>query len=130
MALMKFREPNQVKWQGSRPGHNGTQILAERYAVNAKLPIYTVLAGQTFYLCTTGMACSVFAAGLGIVGVETGGGVTVVNLLYDNYVAGSNLFTKNVTFWPPLEVPALHDVFVFSSALVLEMYGWVFGWVE
>jgi len=130
MALMKFREPNQVKWQGVRPGHNGTQVIAENYAINARLPIYTVLAGETFYLCSLGMACATFAAGTGTAGVETGGGVVLAHLLYDNYVAGSNLFTKNVSFWPPLEVPALYDVFVYSSALVLQMYGWAFGWVE
>jgi len=130
MALMEFREPNHVKWQGVRPAHDGTQVLSEQYVINGTLPIYTVPVGQTFYLCTVGMACAIFAVGLGIVGVQTDVPATIANLLYDNYVAGSHLPTKNVSFWPPIELPAGYSVFVFSGVPVLQMYGWAHGWVE
>jgi len=55
MALMKFREPNQVKWVGVRPGHNGTQIIRSQGADNATVELYLVPVGQTFYLCSASL---------------------------------------------------------------------------
>ena len=43
------REPNQVKWVGVRPGHNGEQVLIDiNSAVNAIL--YTVPANKLLFL--------------------------------------------------------------------------------
>ena len=40
------REPNQVKWIGVRPGHNGEQILEHNQASNNTVIIYTVPADK------------------------------------------------------------------------------------
>lgn len=51
MALMKFREPNQVQWRGARPAHNGTQIMKHFNSnVIDDYIVYTVPAGTTLYI--------------------------------------------------------------------------------
>ena len=58
MALMTFREPNQVKWVGSRPGHNGTQIFGYALATNAVATCYFAPAGKAGYIYGLDLAAS------------------------------------------------------------------------
>jgi len=63
MALMKFREPNQVRRVGVRPAHDGTQVLERGSADNATVVLYTVPAGKVFYLCHAWLNVQGVAAG-------------------------------------------------------------------
>ena len=42
------REPNQVKWIGVRPGHNGDEVAANGLAQNNTAIVYTVPADKIF----------------------------------------------------------------------------------
>ena len=44
------REPNQVKWIGVRPGHNGEQIIKNALANNATVEIYEVPADKLLFI--------------------------------------------------------------------------------
>jgi len=50
MAYATFREPNQVKWVGVLPGHNGEQVIAQAVADNSTVIAYTVPAGKILLL--------------------------------------------------------------------------------
>jgi len=130
MALMSFREPNQVKWVGMRPAHRGTQVIVRAGGLGAEFIVYTVPAGKTFYLCG-------LLVGFSTTAVATWGTVRVRNdldvvqyalagLLMD--AVGQNIVAHS--YWPPLEIPALWDVTVLSSAVTLECMVAINGWVE
>ena len=130
MALMKFREPNQVKWIGTRPGHDGTQVLARGAADSATTVLYTVPVGNTFYLCHSMMGYGAIAAGIAVFEIQDLVPVRVVDLFYDTLVAGIAGNSKNASYWPPIEIPAGYRIVVVSSAVGLTVHGTVFGWVE
>jgi hypothetical protein len=57
MALMKWREPNQAKWIGFRPAHNGTPIIITGNYVSGANLLYTVSPNKTLHICHSwGMA--------------------------------------------------------------------------
>jgi len=130
MALMKFREPNQVRWQGVRPGHDGTQIQARNEADNATVLIYTVTALKTLYLCTAGLSTYTAVGGGSFLRIRTDGDVFWLDLL--SFYQGVNLSSVNpvITFWPPLEVPAGYYIEVRSSSVGHKVQGYIFGWEE
>lgn len=51
MALMDFREHDELKWLGVRPAHHGEQVLTQiETATIGHVIIYTVPAGKTLFL--------------------------------------------------------------------------------
>jgi hypothetical protein len=130
MALMLHREPNQVKWVGTRPGHNGTQITKYNTALNNTVIIHTVTAGKTLYL----VSAQIFTPNVGAVY-----GTLFIRDTLDAitmYLAGIiNTPTGAVsgqlwTSYPPLEVAAGYDICVLSSAAGVNYIGSIFGWEE
>jgi len=71
MALMTYREANQVLWRGVRPAHNGTLVYDTFAIENNALSMYTVPAGQTLFLCNVIMSYLAIAAGRYAVYVNT-----------------------------------------------------------
>jgi len=130
MALMEFREPNRVKWVGTRPGHDGTQVLEYGDAAGAIVIVYTVPAGKTLYLCDATMMYATLAAGDGWAEISTAVPVTVTYLFRDILIAGIAVFTKQATYWPPIEIPSGYLIRVRSSAAGLTARLMVHGWVE
>jgi hypothetical protein len=130
MALMNYREPNQVKWMGTRPGHNGTQVDKANTATNGIAIVYTVTAGKTLYLCTVSKWVELVAVGISSVFLRNVADVFQYNLIYELTVAGVLIPHRSVTFWPPLEVPAGYDICVRSSVAGLTVGSFVFGWEE
>jgi len=130
MALMHFREENQVKWVGTRPGHNGTQIVSRAGSVGALVPVYTVLAGDTFYLtfaCLSFNAVGAVAAHLSIYNA-----VPALTMELARHVSPGALNNPAVSqnYWPPIELPAGWSVQIFSNAPGVTAIGTVHGWVE
>ena len=130
MALMKFREPNQVKWVGSRPGHNGTQVAEHGIANNAGVIFYTVTVGKTLYL--TFYSFSISTSGVTAeshFSIYTDG---AVHYLYLHSVvppaAWQNLCSG--TFNPPLEIPAGYYFRLFASGVAATLQGSIVGWEE
>jgi len=132
MALMKFREPNQVRWVGSRPGHDGTQV----YGYNAQngvgnAIVYVVPADSTLfitYMFSTSRV-GVAAACDGGLQIYTDGFVfwrVLMPHLYD--LAGHQLYC--VSLDQPIEVPTGYSIRVISSNAALDVAGGIWGWIE
>lgn len=130
MALMGWREPNQVKWVGTRPAHRGTQIGKSASAVNATAIVYTVTAGKTLYLCTASLMTETATVSAGIFSIRDGADVSWLHLTMGRANTAGYFIAPCVTFWPPLEVPAGYDIVVFSSAALAAWTGSIFGWEE
>lgn len=130
MALMKFREPNQVQWQGGRPGHSGTQVQARGEANNSMVVVYTVTAGKVLYLCTAGLSTYTAVAGSAFLAIYTGVPVFWHDLLAFYQAINATSGNPTIAFWPPLEVPAGYQIQVRSSVVGLIVQGYIFGWEE
>lgn len=130
MSLMKFREPNQVKWVGVRPGHNGTQIKAEAIAVNNTQVLYTVTAGKMLYLCTLNWQ----------VDSNVGGGNTLIyhynsgSVLQHVFVSigqfSAPVLANTISFWPPYEMASGDYIQIWSPNAGTSLYCGIFGWEE
>ena len=130
MSDMHFREPNQVKWMGTRPGHNGTQVLEHLIdALAADGVIYTVPAGETLYL-TYGHISSDANATF-IIGLEifTDGGVLHRWLIRGYNFLNSEFVNECRSWWPPIEIPAGYTVRKFSSGAASSL-AVIHGWAE
>jgi len=130
MGLMKFREPNQVRWQGVRPGHNGTQISESISVANGIAIIHTVSADKVFYLCTISISHDCSVAGHGYLYYRDAADLNPVYFLIELKAPDVNTQASILTFWPPLEIPSLFDVCVRSNNVGLTVVGYVFGWEE
>ena len=126
MALMEFREPNQVKWMGSRPGHNGAQKLIKiETAVPALL--YTVSAGTTFFL--TSYFFGITSNGIGASDLQVRNAADAIQY----YLGWVISYTSNpgnkvgMSFPFPIEIPAGWD---FYTSATLNTLGFIAGWEE
>lgn len=130
MALMKFREPNQVKWIGVRPGHNGTQTAKYAVAVNQTTILHTVTAGKTLCLVTGSLYTQNSMLGLGQLYIRNDADAFWFSLCG---IFGATLGGYPGQSWhsyPPLEVPAGYDIIVTSSVAGFTVYGSISGWEE
>ena len=130
MSDMHFREPNQVKWQGSRPGHNGTQINVG-LNINAigATDVYEVPAGETAFITLLSLShadnvnCSFWIRIY-----------DAVPALYRNLWCGYHFLnfptvTGQLKYWPPLEIPAGYFI-TFRQSVNADMFAHVHGWSE
>ena len=130
MSAMSYREPNQVKWVGIRPGHNGTQIAISQVAVNATAIVYAVPAGKTFYLSHAQLNFySVLAAITFLLYVRNAADVAQYNIISLASGVAGHLAVPCV-FNPPIEIPALWDIVVSSNSLSGNAYAFIHGWAE
>lgn len=130
MALMLHRETNQVKWIGTRPGHNGEQVVKSNNAINATSIVHTVTAGKTFYLCLATF-CLVDAVGAGMLFVRNGADVaqyTIIRSDIETLVGSTSPLL--IPFNPPIEIPASWDICVEATGVGCNANGFVFGWEE
>jgi len=130
MALMKFREPNQVKWVGVRPGHNGTQIIRSQGADNATVELYLVPVGQTFYLCSASLGYRLVVDGYVKLFINDLVPAQWFLCFEDVLLALSPAQTVTDSYWPPIEVPAGYTFYIQSAGAGLQAWGQIHGWVE
>jgi len=130
MALMTYREANQVLWRGVRPAHNGTQNPLLASADNGTVVIGGRTVGLTYYLCSASMGFAGVLAGIATLYLRSPGPVTEYRIFRSQYVAANNHSTEQATFWPPFEVPDDWDIVLTSSAAGFVVYGHCFGWEE
>ena len=128
MALMKYREPNQVLWQGVRPAHNGTEVTDSKSKnVAATFPVYTVPVGMTYHL-TYAFLCVVSNVNINAAfRVRNDTAVIQYDLLYARSLIGFRVQPQNASFWPPIELPAGWDICLYQSAAFwceLAFSGW------
>ena len=130
MSDMHFREPNQVKWMGSRPGHNGVQVLENlEAAVAGHTTIYTVPVGSTLFLAYVHISSQSNSAAIRGISIYTGGGVLHRWLAGSYDLATYFLQGINEHFWPPIEVPAGYTIRAYSSGAVVYL-ATIHGWAE
>lgn len=126
---MNFREPNQVKRVGTRPGHDGEQVLeyADVGAVGTTV-LYTVPGGQVFYLCDWGIFSYAGVAG-GYVYLEIYDATPAVWKMIGRQVNASHvgLHYQGLTF--PIEIPATYSV-RFRQSGANPGFCYIHGWVE
>ena len=114
-----FREPNQVKWIGVRPGHNGEQVL-EGFIAGAInfTAIYTVPANKMFMMTYAALSNTLNIGGNAYLCIYDDtpaiwrvlfGRLNIVNVPGRGCIA---------TFNPPIELPEGYSVRVYQSALI------------
>lgn len=130
MALMNFREPNQVKWLGSRPGHNGTQITEFNVVDNGNVDLYVVPAGKRFFLTSWAVSAINISggAGNGFMSVAIGGLNAFMPASFSS--ALNEPMSEAGRFWPPIELAAAENVYIYSSVAAFFIRGSIHGWVE
>ena len=130
MALMKFREPNQVTWYGSRPAHRGTQVTKSVSTTGAaSVIIHTVSASKTLFIkllilsrnTSTGN-CNIF--------VRNDSDVSQYTIVKNDLHTNIGLATPDIIpFDDPLEVPADWDI-ILNNTVAGDAFAFLFGWEE
>ena len=129
MSDMYFREPNQVKWMGSRPGHNGTQVLEHASATNATVIVYTVPGAHTLFLTHT--ILDIYSTGISTAYLSIYNAVPALVIhIHLSRVQTNRELSLNNSYWPPIEIPAAYSVRVQSSAATNIAEATIHGWVE
>jgi len=130
MAKMLFREPNEVRWVGTRPAHRGTQVVKDGSAANATTLLYTVTAAKTLYLTGYWIEKQFTAANCELsFYIRNAGDVLWYRLIrHIQAVAATLAISRSFSF--PLEVPAGYDLILYSSAVGGIIYGGFEGWEE
>lgn len=128
--MPNWQENNQVKWLGVKPARQGTQFAELKSANNGAIAFTAVPAGQILYLCTAHLNVGTNVSGVGSLYIRTGGGVLWFYLGLIRMIANNPCACRNITFWPPLEVPATYYGEVASDTLGCIAYADLFGWVE
>ena len=130
MALMKFREPNQVAWIGVRPAHRGAQVTARAQADNTTVIVHTVTSGKTFFWThLSNMVFSSAAGGNMQLYVRDDSDVTQY-FLYSGANRLAHHSNWSDAFWPPIEIPSLWDIVVLSNNSFVVYNAFVTGWEE
>ena len=130
MSDMHFREPNQVKWQGSRPGHNGTEWHEYEEQIGLGTTVFpAVPGGQRLFL--TQMSLDVFTTVSAFAYVYVYTAVPALwRTLFGGIIALGTSEIECFNYWPPLEIPAAYTIRITSAEAALRICLAAHGWVE
>ena len=130
MSDMHFRAPNQAKWMGTRPGHNGVQVfLGAEVALVVPTSFYTVPAGQTLYLTFAFLGrANPIAANLSL-SVYDDTPVLWQHIFHTHMLLNDPSPPHIASFWPPIEIPAGYHLYYNQNVNALLSYC-IHGWVE
>ncbi len=130
MALMEFREPNQVAWYGFRPAHRGTQFSKSSEADNNTVIVHTVTSGKTLFLKLIVLTVR-DATGVSFVRVRDGSDVTQYTFGFFHIPSLTGFSPPLVIpFDTPLEIPSGFDIIVVSNTLNHKASCYFHGWEE
>lgn len=130
MALMKYREGNEIKFVGVRPGHRGTQIAKSNTKSNGGQIIHTVTAGQVLCLTYCNLTAFATGAGSGYFRVRDDEDALQYTIIWVAFPVANKIFSLPVVLNPPLEIPAGYDIYVESQNAGITVYGFMHGWEE
>jgi hypothetical protein len=130
MAMMKYREPNEVKWFGVRPAHRGEQVAKTAQALNATVVVHTVTAGKTLFLVQANLVPLAHTSSYSRMYIRDGADALWFYLCGANNQAGLTWACPSFEPMIPLEVPAGYDLVVVSGAATVTVQGSIFGWEE
>jgi len=130
MAMMKFREKNDVRWVGTRPGHNGLQLIGNGAAIDDTVDVMQVDAGYVGYI--TEITISVDNRADGSVWVYWTDEANAIQkiLFYTRTLATSPIIYCPIKYWPPLEIGDNHKIRCKSDQALLTIYAVAKGWEE
>jgi len=132
MALMTYREANQVLRRGVRPAHDGTQITKAGVQNGAgNNPLYAGHATKTLFISYMMLSSRESAAAAGNAYItcqplEEGALRTILAHFYD--IAGHQ--SNTATFNPPLEVEPNTPVTLLVDHANIDARGCFHGWLE
>ena len=109
-----YREPNQVKWVGVRPGHNGEQILID-IDTAVSVIVYTVPADKLLFLFDWSIST---APNLNIhsrLQIRTAVPVVVANIAGASSYTGDSGTNNAQALWVPIEIKAGYDIYLFAT---------------
>ena len=130
MALMSFREANQVLWRGVRPAHNGTQVIYDiNTAVIAEHVLFTSGAGIYHFICNCWIASTDNLAQELTIRVYNDAPAIIGSLYYGRSSVGYKGINQNLSFWPPFEFSPGFSLRVNVSAATWCSFG-CSGWSE
>ena len=108
------REPNQVKWVGVRPGHNGEQILVKiELAGNAI--VYTVPANKILFLFDWHIGIARGVAGAAELQIRDDAAAIHAYLSYVTSAAGYTGTNATQNLWVPHELIEAWDIYVVTG---------------
>jgi len=129
MSDMHFREPNQVKWQGSRPGHNGTQVIeGEPIAALNWSTVYLVPAGVTFYMTFASLSHYNIITAFMYLAIWDAGPALWRTIFGLGHPVNTSVLGMSSNFWPPIELAPGYSVQVYqnvNNAVVGSVHGWI-----
>ena len=108
------REPNQVKWIGVRPGHNGEQVLIN-IDFNANQSLYTVGAGKLLLIFSWQVTMAANTAGLASLELRTAVPAVYYCLAYLRGALAHSGPSVSNTLWVPIEVPATYEIYLTTN---------------
>ena len=116
-----FREQNQVKWIGVRPGHNGEQAFGINNCVNVRAVVYTVPADKIFLW--TGYAATMSGTVTGNGDIEMWSAAPALTRVFISmyYQIGTSFGLTN-DFSIPIELIAGESIRIISSAATNPLY--------
>ena len=128
MSDMHFREPNQVKWSGVRPAHNGTQIrVGEEIVALLWTPVYEVPAGETGMITHISLSHGINAAALFYIAIYDAT-PALEQIIYRGFHILNWPETKcNFNYWPPMELPTGYSIQFYqnvNTSMVAQINGW------
>ena len=118
-----YREPNQVKWIGVRPGHNGEQVIVDiNSAVNADL--YTVPVDSLLMIFGWSWSVNQNAGADVRIEVKTDGAAHYMWLSMVTAQAGAPSSESTQDKFVPIELP---EGYVISIVTTRQAYGHIHG---
>ena len=120
MAIL-HREPNQVKWIGVRPGHNGEQVIEGDTAVNVLKTIYTVPADKILLLNNYVATIYCAAGGNGSVMIYNAVPALYRTLVLMPATANDNGFVS-VSFPMPIELSEGFSIRALTTAANIDLW--------
>lgn len=132
MAKMLFRHTNMAEWVGTRPAHNGVQIVdQDLQSGTGAIAMYTVPLGKVLHLTFLSIAASLSAdaAARGRIIITTEVPATYLVPLVCQFEKAGQLM-DHVSFWPPLELPAGYVITINVVGANITCYVAMSGWVE
>jgi len=131
MAMMKYREPNQVRRVGVRPAHNGTFTSGSGFQnAVAWNNFYTVPANRRLYIFHSALsAFGIVTTGDARMRIVYGGVVHYFHYcIFD--VAGNFGYAVDTSHYFPFELNAGDTVGVYVSAVGISCFGLFNGFLE
>jgi len=138
---MAIIEPDRTRMVGVLPARHagpipvgkipedGTQVLQNAGATNNTVAVYTVPAGDIFYLVSWNLSVTVVATGYVYLAVRNAGAAIQYVCELIKCEAATTIPGRSGMVLPPIELPAGWDIAVLSSAVGLTADASIFGYV-